>query len=216
MRARGFFVIVLCLAVALPALAAESHDKHAAAAHFQSGRALYAAGRFADALDEFQAGYQAYPLAGFLVNIGQCERKLDQLDAAAASFQKFLDSDPPSELRGEVTDALAEVNGEIERRARAEAEEKATRAAARQAMLDSIAKSPPPALTAPSPEPERASASFALTREAPPPKIHKKHRAWLWALVGVAAAGAVAAAVGVGVVESQAPQASLGIIDGRR
>lgn len=234
MRARGLGALLLAILLALPAMGAE-HDKRSAAAHFKNGRALYADGRFADALDQFQAGYQAYPLVGFLVNIGQCQRKLGELDAAAGSFQKFLASDPPEELRGEVTDALAEVRGEIARRDQAESQRRTAQASAAPRDATSTGLTPvpeltdaPPAARAPSAaapvEPAPAPAASVETAPAlalsatppPPPTVHKKSRAWVWALVGIAAAGAAAAGVAVGVIETATPRGSFGVIDGRR
>src|SRR5439155_25872279 len=79
---------------------------------------------YADALDQFKAGYAAFPLSGFLVNIAQCQRKLEKLDDAAASYQQFLDGDnDDSRLRAEVQEALAEVRAEIDRRGLAVAED---------------------------------------------------------------------------------------------
>ena len=86
MIARLVLSAALVAAVAAPA---HARDKRAAAAHFQKGRALFEAASYSAALEEFNAGYEAFPLAGFLVNIGQCQRKLDRIDDAAASFQKY-------------------------------------------------------------------------------------------------------------------------------
>ena len=88
---------MLALLLALPATAfAQARDKRAASAHFQKASGLYAAGRYEDALEEFKAGYEAFPLPGFLVNIGQCYRKLDRLDEATEAFKRFLDGRNPT------------------------------------------------------------------------------------------------------------------------
>jgi tetratricopeptide (TPR) repeat protein len=221
------FVIVAALVAAAPAHAA---DKRAAANHFQRGRALFETNSYAAALDEFNAGYEAYPLPGFLVNIGQCQRKLDRLDDAVASFQKFLDSDVADpRLRLEVQDALAEISQERSRRVTAELEARRQRdeAEARhppvvdddmrraEARRVEAARSqharadltPRPALVAPVSEPVASVDKPA------------KSRKWVWALVGVLAAGAVAAGVTVAVIETRQPSqqgGSLGLLDGRR
>src|SRR2546421_965577 len=97
-------------ALILLAGVAMASDKRLASAHFQQGSQLYADGRWAEALVEFEAGYDAYPLRGFLVNIGQCYRKLERLDEAADAWRRFLATHPSDvRLRDEVTDALAEV-----------------------------------------------------------------------------------------------------------
>jgi iron complex outermembrane recepter protein len=184
---------------------AQARDRRAASAHFQQGSALYADGRWSDALAEFQAGYEAYPLRGFLVNIGQCYRKLERFDDAADAWRRFLASHPSdAQLRAEVEEALAEV----ERAREAETPKETT---------------PPPVETAPVVETHVSVVPPPVEQvdltPPPPPVARKKSRAWVWALVGVAAAGVAAAAVTVGVVESQnsGPRSgSLGLIDGRR
>lgn len=217
MLARALLVLSL-LVLALPAHAA---DKRAAAAHFQRGRALFESGSYAAALDEFNAGYQAFPLPGFLVNIGQCQRKLDRLDDAAASFQKFLDSGSgDAKLRGEVQDALDEVASERSRRQAA-----AEAAAAAQQQREVAAAAPPVEPAPPVHADLTVHPSPALTATTPsePLAVHKqpsKSRKWVWAVVGVLAAGAAAAAVSVAVVETtsspSAQPGSLGLLDGRR
>lgn len=210
--------IAVVLVVALPARAA---DKRAAAQHFQKGRALFEAGSYGAALDEFSAGYDAYPLPGFLVNIGQCQRKLDRLDDAAASFQKFLDSSSgDARLRGEVQDALDEIATERARRqqAQADAEAAARRqrdaAEARQPLEEPVAR-PDLTVHASSPALIGASEPVATVQKQP-----TKSRRWVWAVVGVLAAGVTAAAVSVAVIETtsspSAQPGSLGLLDGRR
>jgi tetratricopeptide (TPR) repeat protein len=221
MITRSLLVALVVLGAATGS--AHAADKRAAAVHFQHGRTLFEAGSFAAALEEFDAGYDAYPLPGFLVNIGQCQRKLDRLDDAAASFQKFLDSssgDP--RLRTEVQDALDEIGGERARRQAVEDEARRQRdLAERRHILDDEAPPPRAAVvtTAPALRSVPAAALLATppvtSLDAPPKKGHR----WVWAVVGVLAAGAVASAAAVAYIETrpQTPQAgSLGLLDGRR
>jgi tetratricopeptide (TPR) repeat protein len=216
--ARIAATFALVIACATPAHAG---DKRAAAAHFQKGRALFEAASYAAALDEFNAGYDAYPLPGFLVNIGQCQRKLDRIDDAAGSFQRFLDADVGDpKLRAEVQDALAEISVERERRVTAELEARRQRDEAerrhpaedesRHADLRAH-ESPAPAVSAAM----TSSPAPIATLEQHPQKSHK----WVWAVVGVLAVGAAASAVAIGVIETQPAPAragTLGLLDGRR
>lgn len=228
--------IAIAVAVLLAAAPADAHDKRQAASQFQKGRALFAAGDWAGALDAFEAGYDAYPLPGFLVNIGQCQRKLDHPDEAAVSFQKFLDSDGADpRLRAEVQEALAEINADKARReaaiaAEAEARRQRDEAERRHPVDErpspsraggALSLTPAPSSPSPSPSPSLAPSALALSSPAPHAAVarpQKSHR-WVWAVVGVLAAGAVASAVTVGVLESQPASTkpgSLGLLDGRR
>jgi len=220
MIARLALACVLVAAVAAPARA---NDKRAAAAHFQKGRALFEAASYAAALDEFEEGYLAYPLAGFLVNIGQCQRKLDRLDDAAASFQKYLDSDGTEpKLRSEVKDALAEISSARDRRAAVELEARRQRdEAERRHPVEDEPRVAGADLRARQPV-QPAVAAAMTTSTAPVATVEQhpqKSRKWVWAVVGVLAVGAAASAVAVGVIETQpsgARAGSLGLLDGRR
>jgi tetratricopeptide (TPR) repeat protein len=213
-RARGL-IIALAVTLATPSVALAG-DKRAAAAHFKEGRALYDAGRWDEALAAFEAGYEAFPLKGFLVNIGQCQRKLDRLEDAAASYQKFLDGAPDERLRGEVTEALSELKVELDRRAAVQAEAEQRRKQAdeqqRKALLDSIAREQ--SASSPAVQHLNATPENEVRTEAP----RKKSRVWLWSLLGVVAAGAVAGGVAAAVIYTQPSThaGSLGLIDGRR
>jgi tetratricopeptide (TPR) repeat protein len=114
---------VLALGLVAASRPAAAHTTRAADArehahvHWKSGSARYAAGQWAAALDEFEAGYAVHPSPAFLVNIGQCLRKLDRLDEAALAFRRFLDAHTgaPS-TRLDVWDALEDVTAELNRR----------------------------------------------------------------------------------------------------
>ncbi len=112
--------LAVVLLVAAPAQARTTRAADArerAAVHWKSGSARYAAGEWLAALDEFEAGYAAHPSAPFLVNIGQCLRKLDRLDEAALAFRHFLDTHSGSaRTRLDVYDALEDVTSELNRR----------------------------------------------------------------------------------------------------
>ena len=89
----------------------------AASLYYQSASDHYDAGDYQAALAEFQAGYAALPQPTFLVNIGQCLRKLDRLDEAAVAYKQFLDlRTGNSRVRGEVWEALDEVLVDLEDR----------------------------------------------------------------------------------------------------
>jgi tetratricopeptide (TPR) repeat protein len=109
-------VVALVLAVAAPAFAGGGNG-NAAAGHFRAGSDRYAAGDFRGALAEFQTGYRLMPSPGFLVNIGQCLRKLDRLDEALLAYRRFLDSRTGSaQLRLDVWEAFEDTLGELNRR----------------------------------------------------------------------------------------------------
>ena len=208
--------IAVALLLVCSSAVAHADDKKVAAGHFRAGSALYERGEYAAALAEFDAGFNAFPMPAFHINMAQCHRKLEHFDEAALEYTRFLDAgagDPG--LREEVREALVEV--------RQLSGERASR------------RAPAPAASAPAPAPARvAPAAVVLTppvarpapaalflAATPPPRVApaKKSRWWVWTIVGVAAAGAVAASVAVAYVETQpaGPRAgSLGLLDGRR
>jgi tetratricopeptide (TPR) repeat protein len=112
-------LLALVLLVAAPAFAngTGSGTGGAAAAHFRAGSEHYAQGDFRGALAEFQTGYRLMPSPAFLVNIGQCLRKLDRLDEAVLAYRRFLDSHTGSpKLRLDVFEAFEDTLGELNRR----------------------------------------------------------------------------------------------------
>lgn len=111
--------------------------------HFDEAEKLYAIGKFADALVEYQAAYEAAPLPDFLFNIAQCYRALERYGEAIFTFRKYLDLSPdtPDRQRVEAT---------ITRLERARDEK-----AARDRGIVGPGGTKPPTVTAPEPKADK-------------------------------------------------------------
>lgn len=112
-------IVILTLGLALlaapRAAAAEDAATKSAKRHFAKGEKLFALGRFDDALEEYEAAYDAKPLAGFLFNIAQCHRNLGNIDQAIFSYRKYLREAPDAENREAVEQQIQELEDEKER-----------------------------------------------------------------------------------------------------
>jgi tetratricopeptide (TPR) repeat protein len=78
----------------------------------REGEKLFALGKFAAALEKYEAAFEAKPLPGFLFNIGQCHRNLGDFDAAIFSFNKYLKLAPDAKNRAAVEEYIAELERE--------------------------------------------------------------------------------------------------------
>lgn len=125
-----------------------------ARARFEVALAAYEKGRFADALEGFEAAYAKSALPAFLFNIAQCQRKLNRTGEALASYQKYLavSPEPPPnavltrELIADMETRLAwqeHVEGELRRSIEREVRLKAERAY-RVKLARALEQSPPP------------------------------------------------------------------------
>jgi tetratricopeptide (TPR) repeat protein len=175
---RGLYIAISVLWAASVARA-EDDPVQKARTHFEAGSALYRVGNYPDALREFQLGYKLAPRPRFLLNIGQCHRKLDDLPQARAALQRFLDEAPAdAPERMQVKELLADVEREI-----------ATRPPKPPPAPEPVV-APPPPVAAPQP--------VAITAAAPPPPKKKsavRHLAWIIpvsvVVVGAAVLGGV-------------------------
>ena len=175
-RLRPIALLLAVLACAAPAQAQPEDPIARARTHFEAGRALYQLGNYNEALREFAAGYQLAPRPQFLLNLGQCYRKLDDLANARAMYERYLKDAPASDPeRPQAQQILAEIDKQI-------------------AESKTAPEPPPTVMTPPSLTP--APASSTLTTTAPPP-----HKSWIkrnWWVIPVGAV-VVGVAVGVGV-----------------
>lgn len=91
-------------------------DRAAAKKHFERGEKLFALGKFADALDQYERAYDAAPIPDFLFNMGQCHRNLGDYEAAIFSFRKYLKAVPDADDREQVEAYISELEAEQEKR----------------------------------------------------------------------------------------------------
>jgi tetratricopeptide (TPR) repeat protein len=118
----ALLLVATSVLVTLPVRAAEAREAGAgstedaatkrAQGHFRKGEKLFALGRFEDALTEYQAAFEEYPLPEFLFNIGQCHRNLGDFDEAIFSFRKYLRLKPDAENRDATEELIAELEAE--------------------------------------------------------------------------------------------------------
>jgi tetratricopeptide (TPR) repeat protein len=88
MNARAAIVVILL--GAQPTARADVDDREARA-HFHRAERAYGLGRIEEALEGYQAAYDARHLPGFLFNIAQCHRRLQQPDRAVHYYERYLE-----------------------------------------------------------------------------------------------------------------------------
>lgn len=87
--------------------------------HFKKGNALYKAGEFAKAIDEYKAGMLAEPSAVFNFNLGQSYRLLGDYKQAMFHYRRYLNSGLASAPeRDTITALIDKMNAELEQQAR--------------------------------------------------------------------------------------------------
>jgi len=191
-------VVLVVLACGVPARAQQPSADLVSRArtHFEAGRALYNLGNYTDAIREFSAGYHIVPKPQFLVNLGQCYRKLNDLPRARELYNKYLAEAPSDDPdREQVKQIVAELDGQI--------------AAAHPIAPPPAPPAPPPSAAAP------VAQDVALTTQAPPRKPWIKRNWWVIPVGAVV----VGTALGVGLYYGLQPKqvdcsaASLGCID---
>jgi tetratricopeptide (TPR) repeat protein len=106
-------VVVLLLAgataqAATPGVTPEAEQQ--ARRIFQNAEAHFRSGLLAEALAEYQAGYDIAPLPGFLINIAQCHRRLGDLTLARATYRKFILIAPDSPFVPQVKELIVELD----------------------------------------------------------------------------------------------------------
>jgi hypothetical protein len=190
---RGVVMVLVALwAFAGNAIAASADAEKQARRSFQRAETHFKAGLFAEALAEYQDGYERLPLPGFLINIAQCQRRLGALAQARATYRKFMLVAPDSPYVPEVKSLVAELDNLLD---------SPPAAAPPPGQAETSPVSPPSVATAP------ASQTLAGATAAPaeslvtvpasrPPPAATGRRWWLWGGIGAAVvAGTVTAIV---------------------
>jgi tetratricopeptide (TPR) repeat protein len=198
-RALVALVGALAIMLALTGVA-RAEDAEAGRRLFKRGQELLKANDYRAAARAFELGYAAAPRVGFLLNIGNCYRKLGELGKAREHYWRFLDAAPKDHpSRPAVMDYLRAME-QIEADGVSVDTAPGARTAARPAGETPVVTTPRPVTRVPralaARPPESANQAPGLTvvdlrpKEAvDTPAIWK--RWWFWTLVGTAvAAGA--------------------------
>lgn len=106
MVARWSVALLLCAGIAFAVPTHEEARRRADAA-----RALFQAGRFADAALEFQAAYEIAPEPQLLYNLGICYEEAGMADRAAEALQRYLNTTPGAADRAAVEQEIARLKG---------------------------------------------------------------------------------------------------------
>jgi tetratricopeptide (TPR) repeat protein len=229
-RALGLaLVLVAALASAVRAAGAgqsEQSEKGEKEARrlFQKAELSFNVGKFAEALADYQAAYEAKPLPGFLFNIAQCYRNMGDYERARFFFRRYLTLDPRTPNRRRVEALIDEMTRKLPEQAE-KAQEKP--AEPPPAAKPEVAKAEPEPAEVPPPVPapplpvaaapidaQPAPAAPVLASEPQPEPSPAWKRWWFWTAAGVIVAGGVAAAIILTRPETRAP-GTLDPIDGR-
>ena len=212
-------LLVACAGAVLLSFAAPAHGAPSDAAaresrrHFQAAETHFKAGVFDAALAEYQAGYDAKPLPGFLINIAQCQRRLGDLKAARATYQKFVMVAPDSPLVPQAKAMVAELDKLLADLSNAPPNPSPTPNAdaananregddsqkQKPADVEPAAAAPVVTAVVPAAEPSLATSApvlIASPAAADEPPARSGRRWWLWGTIGaVVVGGAVTALV---------------------
>ena len=96
-----------------PADPTQAFQQGEARTHFQTGVQHYQAGRFAEAIQEFQTAYRLFASPVILFNLAQAYRSDNQLTQSIATFRRYVDENPriTPEQREDVEGLIREIDG---------------------------------------------------------------------------------------------------------
>lgn len=112
--------------VVQPSMAAAQSDDERARMHFQAGRSYFDQRRLEDALREFNEAYRLSDRAALLLNIATVLERMERLDEAADTVDRYLELEPDADDRRTLTERAASMRAQA---AEARAEEEARDAA---------------------------------------------------------------------------------------
>ncbi len=110
----------LCVAVCLLAVPARARgeDPEEAKRHFDKAEVAYRLGRYAEAIEEYEAAYKAMPEPAFLFNVAQAHRqqyqldkKVDHLHKALQLYNNYLRYSPEAKNRDVVRNLIVGLRG---------------------------------------------------------------------------------------------------------
>jgi tetratricopeptide (TPR) repeat protein len=183
-------VAVVCLLAFVKT--ARADDLTAAREHYQKGSKLFALGRFAEAVHEYEAAYEAKDDPVLLYNIAQAHRMAGNAQRAFFFYRSYLSREPNAANREEVQQKMAELQKAIDQQARAQRLQPDT------PIAPDRAPSAAGAARAPSPAPAPATLTAPATAPAPSTATAERDgRHQMIAGLAVVGAGAAVGVAGV-------------------
>jgi hypothetical protein len=147
--------LVVVLLASREGVARAGDDEKQARTLYERAEKSFDLGKFAEALADYQAAYEAKPLPGFLFNIAQCYRNMGNFERARFFFRRYLTLEPHAPNHRRVEELISEMSRQLD----------AQTAAA--ATNSPPATAPPP--TAAPPLPMAAARSLPVPSPGPPP-----------------------------------------------
>lgn len=98
---------------ALGAGPAEAADTKKAKELFGAAQKLYKQGRFAEAIENFEAAYQAKPHPLIYFNVGRCYEELGKTGSALKAYKSYLRLSPEAKDRNQVADTIANLERKL-------------------------------------------------------------------------------------------------------
>ena len=101
------------VAVLAPAPAVHADDVAEARARFRSGAAHYAAKRYREAIEEFEAAYRLKPHGAIHYNVAQCRERLGEWPGAIGAYHDYLREVPDANDRASVEASIARLEARL-------------------------------------------------------------------------------------------------------
>lgn len=144
------FVIVWCLAVPTAHAAGDASARlEAIRQQMERGQGLFVAGKYGEAAEVFEGGFQQHPYSAFLFNAAVCHEKQGELERALGALRKYLEVDPTAPDVDEVRARVARLQEALR---------------AREAAAANPSDEPAPAAP---PEPEQTMKSLVVIETTP-------------------------------------------------
>ncbi len=210
--------VCMCACLTLVFSTAQADDnKIRARQHFEKGQTHYKLGQFEEALSEYSQAYKLAPLAGFLFNIGQCHRRLEDYEQAVFFLKGYLREKPKAKNRALVENLIndAEKKFKLRKEQDRKQEEQLRQARLKKQEEERTARQLELTIKADQARAAALRASALNSKLEPSPPFYKTW--WFWTIVGgvvIGAGGGTAYALTSGDT-TILPTGSLGTLDRR-
>jgi Tetratricopeptide repeat len=164
-------VLAAALSAFLAASGARADDAAAARELFTQGNTFFDIGQFDKAIDAWQRGYQLKNDPGFLYNIGQAYRTMNDPEKAIFFYKRYLANAPKAKNRAEVEQKIEALQKQVPEPTAAPAAAPAVEPPPANAASPPAPVTPPPLATSPAPGPAPPPEAEPAQPAGPPRRI---------------------------------------------